>query len=172
MIALLAAGLALAFPALVIVAAIKDVTGFTIPNWISLALVAVFPMAALAAGLPLAGVALHAGVGAAALVLGMILFALRWLGGGDAKLLAAAALWLGWPAVSTLVLVTAIAGGALSLGLVMLRSAQFRPFVLMGPPWFVRLAEPREGVPYGLAICLGALAALPRSPFMAALPAL
>jgi len=37
-----------------------------------------------------------------------------------------------------------------------------------GPAWFARLAEPGENVPYGLAIAVGALLALPASPFMAA----
>src|SRR4051812_30411883 len=90
--------LLLVFPALVIFAGLKDLTSYTIPNWISLALIAAFPLAALAAGLPLAGLGLHAGVGAAALVAAMVMFALGWIGGGDAKLFAAAGLWLGWPA--------------------------------------------------------------------------
>lgn len=35
-------------------------------------------------------------VGVAVLIAGMLLFSLRWVGGGDAKLLAAAALWIGY----------------------------------------------------------------------------
>lgn len=169
---LIAALLALVLPALVIVAAVKDLTSFTIPNWISLALAAAFPVAALAAGLPLPQIGLHLAVGVGALVAGMVLFALRWIGGGDAKLLAVAALWLGWSALTPFLLVTLLAGGALSLGILSLRAPLLRPFVLSGPPWFIRLAEPEEGVPYGLAIAVGALVAFPQSPFLAPLAAL
>jgi prepilin peptidase CpaA len=166
MIQLLQAVLVLVFPALVIVGALRDVVSYTIPNWISLALIAGFPLAALALGLPLGVIGLHAGLGAAALAAGIAMFALGWVGGGDAKLFAAAGLWLGWPAAVTFLLVTGLAGGALALGLLTLRSAWLRPVVLMGPAWFTRLAEPGENVPYGLAIAVGALVAFPASPLM------
>jgi len=153
----------LIFPVLVIGAALRDATSFTIPNWISLALVAGFPVAALALGLPWPAVAMSLGVGAAALVVGMGMFAAGWIGGGDAKLFAAAALWIGWPATISYLAITGICGGALAVGLLGLRSAYLRPFVPAGPAWFVRLAEPGENVPYGVAIALGALAAFPAS---------
>jgi prepilin peptidase CpaA len=172
MIPVLQAGLALVFPALVITAALKDATSYTIPNWISLGLLAAFPLAALTLGVPLPVIALHFGVGLLALLLGMAMFALRWVGGGDAKLFAAAALWLGWPACGAFLAVTALAGGALALGLLTLRSARLRPLVLLGPPWFSRLAQPGESVPYGLAMAVGALAAFPGSPMGPALAGL
>lgn len=171
MIQLLATGLALVFPALVIVAAVKDVTSFTIPNWISLSLLAAYPAAALAVGLPATDIALHGGAGLLALLLGMAMFAVRWIGGGDAKLLAAAVLWLGWPAAGVFLAATLVAGGGLSLLLLSLRSPALRPLALGGPRWVARLADPGEGAPYGVAIAIGALAAFPRSPFMAALSA-
>jgi prepilin peptidase CpaA len=161
--------LALAFPALVLFAAAKDATTFTIPNWIPLALVAVFPAAAFAAGVPLTTLGLDVAIGTGVLVAGMVMFALRWLGGGDAKLFGAAALWLGWPALVTFGLTAAMMGGALAVMLVSLRSGPLRPMVLLGPRWVVRLAEPGEGVPYGVAIAAGALAAFPATPFGAAL---
>lgn len=172
MIPYLAALLALALPALVIVAAVKDLTSYTIPNWISLALAAAFLPAAFAAGLPLGQIGLHLGVGLGALALGMGLFALRVIGGGDAKLMAGAALWLGSSALLPFVLTTVMVGGALSLGLITLRAPLLRPLVVLGPSWFVRLADPKEGAPYGLAIAAGALVAFPHSPFLAPLAAL
>ena len=119
-------------------------------------------------GLTLPVVGLHLGVGVLGLVLGMAMFALGWIGGGDAKLFAAAALWLGWPAATTYGVMTGMAGGALALGLLTLRSGYLRPYVVTGPAWFSRLAEPGENVPYGVAIAVGALLAFPASPFMAA----
>lgn len=157
-----------AFPLLVIVAALKDVTTFTIPNWISLALVAGFYPAALVAGAPLAVIGTCTMVGALALVAGMALFAMNLIGGGDAKLLAAASLWMGWPALMPFLLATALAGGVLALVLLQLRSASFKPYMERGPAWVSRLATAPDA-PYGLAIAIGALILLPRSPVMEAL---
>ena len=151
-----------AFPALVIVGALRDVTSYTIPNWISVALVALFFPAALAAGLAPGAIGVHALVGVVALVTGMVMFALGWIGGGDAKLFAAAGLWVGFPAGLTFLFSTAVGGGALAVGLLGLRSLWMRPYVQTGPAWFGRLATPGENVPYGLAIAVGALIAFPR----------
>ena len=151
----------LIFPALVILAGLRDMVSYTIPNWISLALLGGFPLAALTLGLGPTALGLHLAIGVAALLAGMAMFGLGWIGGGDAKLFAAAALWLGWPAVGTFLVVTGLAGGALATGLLMLRGPLLRPFVMTGPPWFLRLAEPGENVPYGLAIAVGGLAAFP-----------
>jgi prepilin peptidase CpaA len=155
--------LLIAFPILVIAAALRDVTSYTIPNWISLALVVTFPLAALALGMPLATIGLNVGVGAAALIAGMVMFGLGWIGGGDAKLFAAAALWIGLGPTATYLVVTGVGGGALAVGLLGLRSTHVRPFMPTGPAWFARLAEPGENVPYGVAIAVGALAAFPAS---------
>jgi prepilin peptidase CpaA len=154
------------FPALVILGGVRDLVSYRIPNWISLALIASFLLAAaagLAAGMPLAVVGLDLALGVGALAAGATMFALGWIGGGDAKLFAAAALWLGWPAAQTYLMVTALSGGLLSLLLLSLRASAARSFVLAGPAWFVRLAAPGESVPYGVAIAVGALAAFPAS---------
>jgi len=156
----------LIFPALVITAALRDVVSYTIPNWISAALVAAFPVAALAQGLPFQTMGINLGVGVAALILGMFMFAMRWIGGGDAKLFAAAALWLGWPAVPVYLGVTGIAGGAVAVGLLSLRSPLVAGYVVNSPAWLRRLAEPGENVPYGVAIAVGGLTAFPASALM------
>lgn len=165
---LVASAFLVIFALLVIVAALKDVTSFTIPNWISLALVAAFYPAALAAGAPLAVIGTCTLVGVAALVAGMAMFALNWIGGGDAKLLAATALWLGWPAILPFLLATALVGGGLALILLRMRSASVRPLMERGPPWVARLATSPDA-PYGLAIAIGALLTLPKSPLLTAL---
>jgi prepilin peptidase CpaA len=107
---------------------------------------------------------MHFGVGAVALVMGMGMFALNWIGGGDAKLFAAAALWLGWPAAGVYLVVTAMAGGGLAMLLLSMRAPALRPLFSMAPGWLGRLASPGENVPYGVAIAAGALAAFPQSP--------
>src|SRR5581483_11600581 len=103
------------------------------------------------------------GLCAAALVLGMGLFAAGWIGGGDAKLMAAAVPWLGLPALPLFLLVTACAGGGLALLLLKARSAWVRPYLAGAPAWLARLTTPGADVPYGVAIALGALTAFPKS---------
>ena len=164
----LAAFVLVVFPALVIVAAMRDATSFTIPNWISAALVLSFPVAALVAGLPLSQAGLCAATFAVMLICAMGMFAAGWIGGGDAKLMAAAALWIGWPGTFNYVLITAVAGGALAVGLMMARQSGAGMAVATGPAWLARLLDPKEAAPYGVAIAAGALAAFPSSAIFAA----
>ena len=158
----------LVFPALVILGALRDLTSFTIPNWISGLLILGFAPAALLVGLPLSAMGLHLGIGVIALLVGMAMFALNWIGGGDAKLFAASALWLGWPGSIEFILVTGLAGGVLTFALFGLRSPLVRPYVLSGPGWVNRLATPDGDLPYGVAIAVGALVAFPGSALMQA----
>jgi prepilin peptidase CpaA len=154
--------LLLVFPALVVVAALKDATSFTIPNWISLALIAAFAPVALISGASLGSIGLCLAAGTGALVLGMGMFAAGWIGGGDAKLFAAASLWLGWPAILPFMMVTALAGGALTLGLLSLRSGWFEPILAGSPGWVRKLGAQGGDIPYGVAIAAGALMAFPQ----------
>ncbi len=157
----------LSFPLLVLCAAAKDLTSFTIPNWVSLGLLAGWMPAAgaaAAAGAPAGELLTCLGVGFGALVVGMGMFAMRWIGGGDAKLMAAAALWLGAPGLAPFLMWTTLAGGALTFMLIAARR-HARDFVGdTGPDashWVGRLMDRRGDVPYGVAICVGALAAFP-----------
>ncbi len=161
-----------AFPALVIFAGMRDATSFTIPNWISLAIVAAFFPAALLLGMSPAQIGLSTLVGAGALVAGMGMFAAGWIGGGDAKLLAASALWIGWSALFPFLAVTALAGGGLALTLMVARSIWLRPITTGMSGWIGRLATPGENVPYGVAIAVGALATFPRSGMVLLFPGL
>lgn len=159
-------------PALVVVAALSDVTTMTIPNKLCAALAAAFVPAALVVGLPWETAILHLGGGVAMLAFGAGLFALGWLGGGDAKLLAATALWLGWPGSLTLLLWTAVGGGVVAIGFLAVRKAAVFAPGLRGPAWMTRLLTPGGDVPYGLAIAAGALAAFPGSELVARAAAL
>lgn len=147
------------FAALVIGAAVRDLASFTIPNWISIALAAAFAPAALLVGVSLPDIGVSFAVGAGMLVVGAGMFALGWIGGGDAKLMASAALWVGLRGLAPFAIYTALAGGLLALSLVALRSAWLRPLAAAGPGWTQRLATPGEAAPYGVAIAVGALAA-------------
>lgn len=149
-------------PCLVIAAGLHDLTTMKIPNWISGVLVLGFFPAALAVGLAPIAVALHVGIAAAALFVGMGLFAMRVIGGGDAKLMTAACLWLGLSGSGMFMLWTGLAGGAFCLVLIYAR-AQVRPYVPGGPQWVHQLLQPKADIPYGVAIAIGALMAFPSS---------
>lgn len=155
-------------PSLVIFGALRDATSYTIPNWISIAAAAAFVPAALLAGVSLPALGLGLALGVVALILGIVMFALRWIGGGDAKLMAACGVWIGWSAFLPFLLWTAIAGGALALTLLYAR--KLKDWLPAGTPaWARRLATPGENVPYGVAIAVGALAVFPSTPVAAAL---
>jgi len=153
------------FAGLLIYAACSDIARLIIPNWVSIALAAAFPLAALAVGMPLATIGIHILFGFAVLVVGFFLFAANIIGGGDAKLLAATAAWTGPAAALPFMFWTALAGGALA-ALVLVARANSGHLVALGAPDFVtKLLTPKSGVPYGVAIMAGGLAAIPALPF-------
>jgi prepilin peptidase CpaA len=101
----------------------------------------------------------------AALLAGAGMFALRWIGGGDAKLMAAACLWLGLTGSGMFLLWTGVVGGVFCLALLFARF-HARPYLAGAPGWVVQLMEPKGDIPYGVAIAAGALLAWPESPLM------
>ena len=153
--------LMLSYIALVLYGAWSDARSLRIPNWLSLALLAAFFPTAIVAGLGLESVAWHLACGAAVLIGGIVLFAFGLFGGGDAKFLAACALWVGWPEVTWLIAAVILVGGGLSILVILLRKG-----LGLWPDWLVNAArglfEPGKAVPYGIAITTGALLALPR----------
>ena len=159
------------FPLMVIIAGLIDVASFTIPNRLNLVLAAAYPIAAIALGRPLGEIGFCLAIGASALVVAVGMFAAGWIGGGDAKLFAGVALWLGWPALASFAMVTALAGGGLALLLLNARAVWLKPYLADAPPWLGRLTTTGEAVPYGVAIAFGALAAFPQSPLVSGLHA-
>jgi len=154
------------FPALVIVGALSDVTTMTIPNRISLALIVLFFPVAFLAGMDFMSVVSHVGVGLVGLVIGMVMFALRWIGGGDAKMTAAAAMWLGVSGAPHFLLWIGVTGGLFAVFLLQAR-ALGQPYAARAPRWVGRLLQPKGDIPYGVAICAGALMAFPHSALFA-----
>jgi prepilin peptidase CpaA len=149
-------------PALLIVAAIWDLASYTIPNTLQVALVGAFALFAVAAGLPPATVGWHVLACAVGLVAGFGLFAMGWIGGGDAKLFAAASLWLGAHDMLAYALVASVAGGVLTLALLALRARPLPAFAL-GQGWLMRLHGKDAGIPYGVALAVGAFVLLPQT---------
>lgn len=142
-----------------IYAAFKDLTSYTIPNWISLFLIAGFFIIAPFVGMSWGQFGLHilCGVGALLIVMGM--FAAGWLGGGDAKLYAATALWCVPHDLLVYTLYVGLFGGALTLLILVTRKSL--PVRVRTTGWVHRLLRDETKIPYGLALAAGGLTALP-----------
>lgn len=156
--------LLLTFPAIMAFAGSIDLLTMTIPNRVSLVLVAAFPLAAALVGMDWTAFASHLGAGALMLVVGIGMFARGWLGGGDAKLMAAAALWLGFEHLAGYLLLVAIAGGALALLILSYRNCM-PPAWMLGQAWAMRLHDKKVGIPYGIALAAAALWIYPSTPW-------
>ena len=100
------------FPLLLALAAGWDIASFTIPNFLQVALIASFVAFVVATGMTTAGIGGHLIAGFLGLVVGFTLFALGYIGGGDAKLFACIALWLGFRNLPEYALMASIVGGA------------------------------------------------------------
>ena len=156
------------FPGAMALAAATDLFTMTVPNRIALVLVAGFLIAAPLVGLGWPEIGLHFGLAVAALVVTFTLFSFGWIGGGDAKLFAATCLWGGPAALLSYSVFSALIGGALTLALLFWRGVPL-PAMLISQNWLVRLHDPKEGVPYGIALAAAGLLVYPQTPFMAAL---
>src|SRR3546814_19841178 len=108
------------YGALLVGAALFDAGRFIIPNWISLALVGLFALAVLVHPLPIDWLS-HLGAMALVLVAMLVIYRFGIIGGGDLKLLTAVSLWVGFDALHTLIMWLGLDGGALDLGLLVLR---------------------------------------------------
>lgn len=141
-----------------------DLFTMTIPNRVSLIMTIGFLLLAPFMGLGLADFGAHLGAGAAMLAAGVAMFALGWMGGGDAKLLAAGALWVGFDHLLEFTFYITTAGGLLTLGILLFRGTLPHPWVIR-QRWAMHLHDPKTGVPYGIAIALAALAVYPAMPW-------
>ena len=155
------------FPGAMAFAGSMDLVTMTIPNRISLAMIAGFFFITLWIGLPTDVVVAHIAAGILVLAAGIGMFAMGWVGGGDAKLLAAAALWLGLTDLLSFLLLTGIVGSLLMLALLSYR--RYPAAALPLPAWAVRLHRSETGIPYGIAIGTAGLLIFPYTPIFKAL---
>jgi prepilin peptidase CpaA len=139
------------FPALLLLAAAYDIGQYRIPNWLCASVAAVFVPVAIASGMPWATIGMSLLLGLCVLIVSMVLFAFKVVGGGDAKLLAAASLWMGWHAMLPFVVVVGIIGGFIALMLLFFRRVPL-PAVMVGHEWITRLHSNEQGIPYGVAL--------------------
>jgi prepilin peptidase CpaA len=159
------------FPAAMAFAAASDLVSMTISNRVSLALIAGFFVLAWFTGMGWGDMGRHLFAGVVVLVVAFGFFARGWIGGGDAKLAAATALWLGFSHLIEYLLIASIAGGILTLVLLQLRTLPM-PEVLARQKWIARLHNFETGIPYGIALAIAGLMVYPETTFMKALSAL
>lgn len=157
----------LLFPALMAFAAASDLFTMTISNRISLLLIAGFLVLASFGGMSVQTILVHFGAGLAVLSIAFGCFAMGWIGGGDAKLAAATALWFGFEHLMPYLLYASLAGGALTLLILQFRQWPL-PRILLSQPWLLRLHDKSGGVPYGIALAIGALIIYPETEWMKA----
>ena len=151
------------FPMLMLFAAWMDLFTMRISNGISIALTLAFFPLALACGLSLGTIGLHYLCGLFILAPTFALFAFGKIGGGDAKLAASSALWIGWESLLDYFLIASLLGGALSLFILLARQIAL-PLFLLRWSWIARLHEPKTGIPFGVALGVGATIIYPQTP--------
>jgi prepilin peptidase CpaA len=155
----------LVFPGLMAFAASSDVVTMTISNKVSLALIGGFLVVAILNGLGAGDIALHFAAGLTVLTAGFACFACGWIGGGDAKLAAATALWFGFEGLLSYLFAASLLGGGLTLLMMQLRMLPL-PQLLRGQSWAERLHSKDAGVPYGVALAAAALLIYPDTIWM------
>ena len=158
----------LLFPALMAFAAVSDLATMKISNRISLLLLAGFVLLAAVSGMSWHAISMHLVAGVVVLVLAFGCFAAGWIGGGDAKLAAATALWFGFEFLGAYLVYAALIGAVLTLVLLQFRKLPL-PAMLLSQQWLTRLHDKKAGVPYGVALAIGALAIYPDTEWMKAI---
>ncbi len=149
-------------------AAFSDLLTMRISNKLVLATAASFFVLALVVGFDIAQIGWHIAAGALVLAITFGFFAAGWIGGGDAKLAAAIALWFGFEPMLPFLLYASIYGGALTL-LILIGRRYMLPAPLMQIGWIERLHNEKTGIPYGIALAAAALMVYPASPVFLAL---
>ncbi len=137
-------GLLIALAIALLVAAFTDVCRRQIDNWLNAGIALGAPLFWWSSGLSLwPDVAMQLGVAVAAFAILAGMFALRMMGGGDVKLLTALALWIKPEWFLELIILMALLGGVLTIG--------------MGAWHVMRRQRDRLAIPYGVAISAAGL---------------
>ena len=157
----------LLFPALMAFAASSDLLTMTISNRLSLALAGGFFLLTIITGMSLTAIGMHLAAAALVLTISFGFFSMGWIGGGDAKLAAATALWFGFDFLLDYLVYASLFGGVLTVLLIQFRRLPL-PAPLARQPWILRLHETGGGVPYGIALAAAALIVYPKTGWMPA----
>ncbi|MEP7239871.1 MAG: prepilin peptidase [Devosia sp.] len=150
------------FPVLMAYAASSDLFTMRIANWLVLVLAVSYFALALLSGVSWSEIGINVGVAAIVLVVAFAFFAFGWIGGGDAKLVAVTALWVGTGLMLQYLVYAALLGGGLTLAILAIRRYPL-PAVLQRQRWLDRLHDRKSGVPYGITLAIAGLLVYPAS---------
>ena len=138
----------------------------TVSNRLTVGLAAAFFVVAPLSGMGLETIGLHVAVCLGMLVFGIAVFAMGWVGGGDAKLIAATSLWLGLAPLLHYLVIASLAGGVMTIVLLKFRTMPL-PAWAGQQPWITRLHSADRGAPYCIALAVAGLSAYPSSKLFA-----
>src|SRR5690606_9048905 len=124
------------FPVAMAFAAANDLFTMKIPNWISLVVIGGFAAAAIVSRMPVETLGVHIALAVGVLAATFWLFSMNMLGGGDAKLMAAGALWMALAHLVEYIAFITLSGGVLALIITACRRAPASALPL--PPWAER----------------------------------
>lgn len=153
------------FPLMMVAAGVGDFLTMRIPNWLNGAIIASFFVLAFLVGMPWEIMKWHLASGGMLLLAGMALFFFGGFGGGDAKMLAAGGLWIGWSGLIPFLVYTSLAGGLLALVMILWHNLQVEQEVRQSS-WMKRVFGNNLDLPYGVAIATGAVLAFPQTWWM------
>ncbi len=142
---------------------VSDFRKLIIPNWAPVALISAFMLFA-AVHLGWRAITAHLAVAAVVFAVTTAFFVAGWMGGGDVKLLAATALWMGPEHGALFTVLVALLGAVLASTLLLIKQhGELMGQSIWGFPFFRRLAELAQSgeCPYGVAIGVAALIASP-----------
>lgn len=163
---MLAQAALLIFPILMAYAACSDLLTMRIANWLVITVAVSYVALAVILQLSWTEIGMAAAAAAIVLAISFAFFAFGWVGGGDAKLVSASALWVGFGLMLQYLIYAALLGGALTLLLLWLRRLPL-PAALARHKWIDRLHDRKTGVPYGIALALAALLVYPQTSIFA-----
>ncbi len=150
-------------PLCLVLAALSDLVSMTIPNRVSALILVSFLILAPFSGLAWPEIGMNLVAGLAVFSACFALFALNVMGGGDAKLLTATAIWFGFNHSLLVLLVTVgYVGGAVTLVFLLLRS-QANSVMAMGIPLPSSLVNAKK-IPYGIAIAIAGFLTFEQAP--------
>lgn len=149
-----------AYVVLLVLAGLNDFFSLRIPNWLTAALAAAFLPVALIFGHHVEWLS-HLGAGLVVFAVAAILFALRVMGGGDVKLLAAVAVWMGLRQLLPFLVLTVMIGGGFALLLLLLRGPMARLAFLAVLRRLPAFAESKVRLPYGIPIAAAGILMAP-----------
>lgn len=159
------AAIFLIIPLCLAFAAMNDLFTMTIPNRISIVLLLSFVVVAPLAGMDLQTFSMSLVAGLAVFAASFALFAMNTMGGGDAKLLTASAVWFGFDqALAVYMVAVALFGGILTIGILFIRS-HHQQIMASGLPVPDSLLVAKK-VPYGIAIAAAGLVTYPDAPIV------